>query len=456
MKLKSKSLFLDEDTKIKPCQVMNKKVKIHSAAFYYQLSRIFYVPSLSKKMFSYIERCFTMLVETKSFVELDFSSVSRILASSSLQIDSEVEVYNSINKWLSYNIEERGKFAKQLLFYVRLNLLSDHCLNNLLKESTCISMNDACIEVLKNRNKKQIEPIYRNKRRYYGHSNFNIVICGGLSVSRGRAISNVKRFNENMNKRLLYLPTMIAERYSSKAVYLKGAIYVFGGFDRNHSRIKSVEKYSLEFKRWKVITNIPDNRQHFCACAFIDNIYIFGGSTPVMYFPDELSSCLQFDTKQIKWKKVADMTKLRKSAACAIFEEHIVVSGGYSWGEKLNTVESYDVFAGTWTRMPSMNERISEHSLVCVKSKLFAIGGLYSNISCEVFDKISNVFVKLKSPKLYSRGLTAVSIGSKIFVLNYLKQFVLCYNVDNNDWSETSCKAIEGISEYTPVRVLLY
>ena len=51
-----------------------------------------------------------MIVDTKSFIELDIKTVSKILASSSLQIDSEVEVYNAANKWLNCNSEERSKF----------------------------------------------------------------------------------------------------------------------------------------------------------------------------------------------------------------------------------------------------------------------------------------------------------------------------------------------------------
>ena len=68
-----------------------------------------------------MSRCFILVVETKKIPELDKSRVSRTLGSLSLQTDLDVEVYNAANKRLSYNIDERSKFTKQLLLKVRLN-----------------------------------------------------------------------------------------------------------------------------------------------------------------------------------------------------------------------------------------------------------------------------------------------------------------------------------------------
>ena len=114
----------------------NEKLQIQNAVLFYQLASKFNLTDLHFTVFRYIERCFSMIVETESFLELDFNTVSKILASSSLQIDSEVEIYNTSNEWLSYKIEERSKFAKQLLLRVRLNLLSDQCLKHLINFSS--------------------------------------------------------------------------------------------------------------------------------------------------------------------------------------------------------------------------------------------------------------------------------------------------------------------------------
>ena len=78
-----------------------------------------------------------------------------------------------------------------------------------------------------------------------------------------------------------------------------------------------------------------DEHRLFCVCAFMDRVFVFGGSL------DGIASysCLQFDTKEYSWKEFSAMKETRIRAACAVFEERIVVCGGYRILD-LNSVES--------------------------------------------------------------------------------------------------------------------
>ena len=78
-------------------------------------------------------------------------------------------------------------------------------------------------------------------------------------------------------------------------------------------------------KKWVKVTDIPDKRQDFCACAFIDSIYTFGGFKSGRGYTN---SCLEFDAKTLNWKEVAKMNRKKAFAACAVYEGNIVVSGG--------------------------------------------------------------------------------------------------------------------------------
>ena len=82
---------------------------------YYFIANNFNMTKLGILSFSLIERCFTMLADSQSFLELDYSLVAKILLSSSLHITTEIEVFNVADLWLSQNIEKRKKFAKDLL-----------------------------------------------------------------------------------------------------------------------------------------------------------------------------------------------------------------------------------------------------------------------------------------------------------------------------------------------------
>ena len=78
----------------------------------------------------------------------------------------------------------------------------------------------------------------------------------------------------------------------------------------------------------------------FCACSFVDKIYLFGGYNTGYNKCSTLTSSLQFDPNGAgnnKWKEVVRMNQKRYHASCVAFEGKIVVSGGnnvYNFGRK--------------------------------------------------------------------------------------------------------------------------
>ena len=195
-----------------------------------------------------------------------------------------------------------------------------------------------------------------------------------------------------------------------------------------------------------------DDREYFCACAFIDKIFLFGGDTK----GDITNSCLQFDTSDYSWKEVSKMKEARSYAACAVFEEIVekyVVSGGYnSNGEILKSVESYDVLPNKRSTMPNMNSSKYEHSLVVVKHKLFVISKREDN--CEVFDNICKKFITLKSPDFKCFfSISAFSIANKVFVLLNELSKIICYDTNKNEWSEESCQVTKNFRWFSSMKL---
>ena len=446
------NLFSEKD------ETVEDKLELKNAVLFYHLEIIFHVSSLHKKAFRHIERFFSILIETKCFKELDVSLISKLLASSNLQIYSEVEVCNAAILWLSYNINERSKFAKLLLTKVHVNFFSYDHLKYLLNESCCISESKSCIELIKKIINNRLEFFGNdistyNKKRRHNNSIIGFSICGGYNKREKKSVSEVKVFDVNNLNKTTDIPPIIKVRCDSKSVYLKGELYVFGGYCPKGNHVKSVEKYSFINKRWSVVADVPGERQKFCTCAFIDKIYIFGGIYSNIFSLNSCSS-IALDTKNSKWSSIEKMNEERKMASCAVFEERIIVSGGRNRNYPLNTVESYDVFTDTWKTMPYMIERRCGHSLVRVKRKLFVVGGALVDTNCEIFDTISNRFVSVHTPyTFYSYQPKAVSVGSKIFVLQNFKKDVLCYDSDKDTWSKKVCEPLQDISSYSCVRV---
>ena len=109
---------------------------------------------------------------------------------------------------------------------------------------------------------------------------------------------------------------MIEQRAVFHAVCLKGELYVLGGLSRTYT----VNKFSPTTNVWSRQGKIQGKfRLNFCSGAFMDKIYVMGGR-------GNTASCLQFATKNRRWKEVSRMKEERTSAACAVFQGRIVVA----------------------------------------------------------------------------------------------------------------------------------
>ena len=351
---------------------IRNEINVKNVAAYYQIAKLFNFTELAKVALCYIERCFTTVCETNSFLELDFAFVMNILAKYTLNIDSELEVLNAAEKWMSYKYEERSKYAKQLLLKIRLHLLPCQYLNSPLSKELFFNKIDDCVDILREvlQNKKNI---YLNKQesffsyRFCTQNMFNIIVSGG--IHNQSILDCVQRIDGENFAAVNNLDSMIFGRRYHKTIYCKGSIYVFGGYDNKFTLISSIEKYSLTTNAWEHIADISDDRDKFCACAFMDDIFILGGQSCNYEF---YNSCLKLDTVQKKWEQVVNMNDVKSDAACTVFEGRVVVSGGYQdvrQGHRLNTVEVYDHVTDTWSYIPHMREERVGHSLVAYIKK---------------------------------------------------------------------------------------
>ena len=112
---------------------LQKKIDFKNVATYYQIAKLFCSEGLCNKALKYIERFFTSVCETINFLELDFNRVAYIISSSGLRIDSELEILNAADNWISYDFKNRKKIAKNLLLKVRLPMLPDSHLESIAK-----------------------------------------------------------------------------------------------------------------------------------------------------------------------------------------------------------------------------------------------------------------------------------------------------------------------------------
>ena len=169
--LKAKKVLLYQNLVTKISNKISETIQIENVADYYQISKLFNMSNISKLTLKYMERNFTMVVDTENFLQLDFNIVKTLLASSSLNIDTEVEVFEAAVAWLNYNFDERSKHSKDLLLKVRFPLLSEAVLKSLITPNSSLRKINNYRKIIKSliegRHHDFKDNLYKHKNKNY-------------------------------------------------------------------------------------------------------------------------------------------------------------------------------------------------------------------------------------------------------------------------------------------------
>ena len=91
------------------------------------------------RSFRYIQRFFTIVYDTYNFLEQIYIQFAKLISSSELLINSEIEVLIAVNKWVNYDFEKRRNVAKDILFK-GIPLLLEGSFNRVTKTKMCLKI----------------------------------------------------------------------------------------------------------------------------------------------------------------------------------------------------------------------------------------------------------------------------------------------------------------------------
>ena len=450
--MKTSRLFLNTKVDEKNFMYIKDMMTEKTSLIFFTIAIIFNLANVAQLCMNYAERCFTMIAENNNFLQLDFALLKKILQSSKLHITSELEVFYAANNWISYNIEERSKFAKDALLTVRLPLLSEPALKYLLNKTAKILQTNECKKIIESVVEKRdnfFNKLSRNsfQTRYCEQTQFEILLC--------EYYQDILKLKQVNGKDLLENNSMIVKTYGStknitcRAVCVNSDIYLFVTDVTNNTL--AVVKHSIVSKVWEDVTKL-NFRWNFCVCSLVGKIYTIGGKDS----SENFSSCMQYDTKNGEIKDIFEMNMQRFVAAGTIYKGNIVVSGGFVQNYRpTNTVEVYYHIANSWSYMPNTVYEKYNHSLVAMRSKLFVIG--HSNYPYEVYDSTTNKFSIIESSTNLRASVTdkvgAVSIGNKIVIFGSKESTVMFYDTDKDEWCEKSGDFFKGRKCLSCIRI---
>ena len=160
-----------------------------------------------------------------------------------------------------------------------------------------------------------------------------------------------------------------------KSSWVKGSgskIISIGGFLEK----SVVEVYSLFDKSDTIYPSLPKTLSYHCALSVNNLVYRIGGAVD-----DELDTVMpdvyRFNLNKpiVKWEKVPSMNQKRAYHAATVFNECLLVAGGFIRWKTLDSVELYEVKPNKWRMLSPMKQCRSEFALVACNGSVYALGG---------------------------------------------------------------------------------
>ena len=411
---------------------IKQRINLKTVFFYFDLSNKYRLSSVRSFLLKFIGRCFEQIVKDEKFLKLEFDLVEDILSYAELDVTSEMQVFKAAISWINHDQQQRSDFAPELISTVRLPLLSQTVLRDLLEKENHFSKSRSCRRTIK----RSIEKGDKNcQSRYCNDDDFYIYVCGSASTNHhclpNKLTGKTHRIKANDPTKNQALPSMTKPRRDGTALTVEGNLYLLGGYDANDKPVSTVEVYLPAKNKWKQVFDIPNKRERFCACSFMGKIYIFGGIGESHNLFNYKRRCQIFDPVNKELSEGRKMKKYVVRSACAVYRDRIVVSGGF---QSMRSCASYDPIAHEWTKFPSMVKKRYDHSSLVVRDKLYVIGGIKDSL--EFYERINNCFTVVKKyPPCglaeHSSVTRTLRLGNNILLF---RGEVYSFDVDENEW----------------------
>ena len=199
-------------------------------------------------------------------------------------------------------------------------------LEHVLRKSSSFRDNKECLKLMEDiLNKKEIlkDSKFCSIGRHCNQKKFDFL----TSLENNEVVSlHVIRLDDDEKelKCVKELPQLARVPGFYRTVYLKGAVYVLKSFFENNAM--SCQKYCLTSRSWeKEIVFDFILLKCYCACAFMDHIYLIGGHDRSVRIT---RTCLKLNAGGNILDRISPLNRRRWDAACTVFEGRVVTSGG--------------------------------------------------------------------------------------------------------------------------------
>jgi len=198
----------------------------------------------------------------------------------------------------------------------------------------------------------------------------------------------------------------------------KREIYAIGGFD-GEKALETVEKYDVDADTWSFAPPLPNGPCMGGATVVVDeHILVIGGSTGGEK-PEILSTVSCFNTTHGAYEPgvrhgtpIPPLPTPRMSSSAAVINGQVYVAGGFTGEEHVDVVERLNPQSGVWQTLAPMSKGRSAAGVAVYKDELYVIGGFDGEERLDTVEKynyIEDTWSEVTALPRMCQGIAAVT-----------------------------------------------
>ena len=201
------------------------------------------------------------------------------------------------------------------------------------------------------------------------------------------------------------------------AATVGGAVYVFGGYDRNNQAFAGA--FRLADNGWRSISNLPEPRAAGTAAVVDGKVYVAGGIGAGGALAERM---LVYDAGGDRWSTEAGPPTPREHLGGAGFDGRVYTVGVRTAAKgNLSAFEAFDVGTRKWSSKPALpTARGGLAAAATCHGRIIAVGGEAGATFAEAesFDVRTGAWQALPKLPTPRHGLGVVSVGTVLYTLS--------------------------------------
>jgi len=371
---------------------------------------------------------FLEVVHTNSFLELDQHTLSEIISSDDLLVNSEKEVLDAVVRWTEAKDAERGPKLLALMSMVRLALLPLETLaqkvaacpavqRHMASNTDWQAMLNRAIAYVGSSGEMRSSASMQGPqtRERLGSKGRFLVIVGGRKGSSTHALRRAWML-DRINYEWFEVDALHTARKQLATAEANGKVYVAGGWD-GEKYLRSVEVYDTSKSAWLKAPSMAFARGSF-GLGGLDNgdLLAVGGFDGHKH----LASVELFSAQNQNWTAIAALKIARSGVRVAVVAGKVLAIGGFDGTNVLNTVEEWDAAAGLWKEKAGMLSARRDHALCVVGNTIVVAGGFNGTedlSSVEMYDPVADSWHSIARMHKCRSGLSLTILNHKLHAM---------------------------------------